>query len=144
MRLGTGLRAGETMVRVGTGPRAGETVDSRPPFHSLMRSTHEVKKIGRRRTATGVLAGLKSLFHKLETYGGQCLQIPVFTGMTGYGAVLRVEGKNDVANRRAVYGPTPETRLLKQTFETRHYDTGTVPIFRGMTAEGGGDTHTLV
>ena len=24
-------------------------------------------------------AGLKSLFHKLETYGGQCLQIPVFT-----------------------------------------------------------------
>ena len=67
---------------------------------------------GRCRRAA-VQAGLKSLFHKLETYGGQCLQIPVFTGMTGYGAVLRVDGKNDVANRRAVYGPTPETRLLK-------------------------------
>ena len=23
-------------------------------------------------------SGFKSLFHKLETYGGQCLQIPVF------------------------------------------------------------------
>ena len=67
----------------------------------------------------GTAAGLKSLFHKLETYGGQRLQIPVFTGMTGYGTVLRVDGKNDVANRRAVYGPTPETRLLKQTLETR-------------------------
>ena len=102
---------------------AEETMVRRPPFHPLMRRPHEVKKIGRRRTAKGVLAGLKSLFHKIETYGGQCLQIPVFTGMTGYGAVLRVDGKNDVANRRAVYGPTPVTRLLKQALETRHYDT---------------------
>ena len=39
------------------------------------------------------------VFHKLETYGDQCLQIPVFTGMTGFGAVLRVDGKNDIANR---------------------------------------------
>ena len=67
------------------------------------------------------MAGLKSLFHKLETYGDQCLQIPVFTGMTGFGAVLRVDGKNDIANRRAVYGPTLERRLLKQAPETRHY-----------------------
>ena len=62
-------------------------------------------------------AGLKSLFHKLETYGGQCLQIPVFTGMTGFGAALRVVGKNDVANRRAVYGPTLERGLLKQALK---------------------------
>ena len=138
VRVGTGLRAGETMVSwaperrwLGGAPAcARETMVRRPPFHSLMRSPHEVKKIGRRRTATGVLAGLKSLFHKLETYGGQCLQIPVFTGMTGYGAVLRVDGKNDVANRRAVYGPTPETRLLKQTLETRHYDTGDSAYFQ--------------
>ena len=135
--------AGETIVRLGTGLRAPErrwlgwapafvperrslgwapafaieTMDSRPPCHPLMRRPHEVKKIGRRRTATGVLAGLKSLFHKLETYGGQCLQITVFTGMTGYGAVLRVDGKNDIANRRAVYGPTIERRLLKQALE---------------------------
>ena len=64
--------------------------------------------------------------------------------MTGYGAVLRVDGKNDIANRRAVYGPTPEARLLKQTLETRHYDTGAMPVFMAMKAEGGGDTHTLV
>ena len=67
------------------------------------------------------MAGLKSLFHKLETYGGQCLQIPVFTGMTGFGAALRVVGKNDVVNRRAVYGPTLERGLLKQALETRRY-----------------------
>ena len=54
--------------------------------------------------------GLKCLFLKLETYGDQCLQIPVFTGMTGFGAVLRVDGNNDVVNRRAVYGPTLERR----------------------------------
>ena len=65
---------------------------------------------------------MKRVFHKLETYGGQCLQIPVFTGMTGYGDVLRVDGKNDVANRRAVYGPTLEWRLLKQALETRPYN----------------------
>ena len=37
----------------------------------------------------------------------------LFTGMT-----LRVDGKNDVANRRAVYGPTLERRLLKQALQT--------------------------
>ena len=57
-------------------------------------------------------AGLKSVFHKLETYGDQYLQIPVFTGMTGFGAVLRVDKKNDVVNRRALYGPTLERRLM--------------------------------
>ena len=72
--------------------------------------------------------GLKSLFHKLETYGGQCLQIPVFTGMTGFGAALRVVGKNDVANRRAVYGPTLERGLLKQALETHHYGERRVPV----------------
>ena len=46
--------------------------------------------------------GLKSLFLKLETYGDQCLQIPVFTGMTGFGAVLRVDGKVEIVNRRAI------------------------------------------
>ena len=66
-----------------------------------------------------VVAGLKRAFHKLETYGDQCLQIPVFTGMTGFGAVLRVDGKNDIANRRAVYGLTLERRLLKQALKTR-------------------------
>ena len=68
-----------------------------------------------------VAAGFKRVFHKLETYGDQCLQIPVFTGMTGFGAVLRVDGENDVANRRTVYGPTLERRLLKQALETRRY-----------------------
>ena len=80
-------------------------------------------------------AGLKSLFHKLETYGGQCLQIPVFTGMTGFGAALRVVGKNDVANRRAVYGPTLERGLLKQALETRPYDnviTAQLPSFTAL------------
>ena len=65
---------------------------------------------------------MKSVFHKLETYGDQCLQIPVFTGMTGFGAVLRVDGKNDIANRRAVYGPTLERRLLKQALQTLPFD----------------------
>ncbi len=65
---------------------------------------------------------MKSLFHKLETYGGQCLQIPVFTGMTGFGAVLRVDKKEDVANRRAMCGAILERRLLKQALETRHYE----------------------
>ena len=65
--------------------------------------------------------GLKSVFHKLETYGDQYLQIPVFTGMTGFGAVLRVDKKDDVANRRAMYGPTLERRLLKQALETHPY-----------------------
>ena len=56
-----------------------------------------------------------------RAWGGQ-FQIPVFTGMTGFGAALRVVGKNDVANRRAVYGPTLERGLLKQALKTRPYE----------------------
>ena len=65
--------------------------------------------------------GLKRVFHKLETYGGQCLQIPVFTGMTGFTAVLRIDRRVDVVNRRAMYGLILERRLLKQALETRPY-----------------------
>ena len=69
---------------------------------------------------------------KLETYGGQCLQIPVFTGMTGFGAVLRVDGNNDVVNRRAVYGPTLprgdiRNRLLKPTTTGTPASMGEIP-----------------
>ena len=93
---------------------------------------HEVMDMGGVSRSAGK-AGLKSMFHKLETYGGQCLQIPVFTRMTGFGAVLRFDKKNDVANRRALYGPTLERRLLKQALETRRYDEAAVSIFRRMT-----------
>ena len=61
------------------------------------------------------------MFLKLETYGDQCLQIPVFTGMTGFGAVLRVDGENDVENCRAEYGPTLERRLFKEALQSRPY-----------------------
>ena len=54
------------------------------------------------------------MFHILETYGDPRVQIPVFTGMTGFGSVLRVDGKADVVNRRTIYVAPLEGRLLKQ------------------------------
>ena len=67
------------------------------------------------------LAGLKRVFHNLGAYGNSCVKIPVFTGMTGFGAVLRVDGMFHVVNRRAIYGSSLLGRLLKHPLETRHY-----------------------
>ena len=59
------------------------------------------------------------MFHILETYGDPRVQIPVFTGMTGFGSVLRVDGKADVVNRRTIYVAPLEGRLLKQALQNR-------------------------
>ena len=69
----------------------------------------------------GPNAGLKRVFHILDAGGGNRVQIPVFTGMTGFGAVTRVYGKDNAVNRRATYGSTLPWRLLKHAFETRPY-----------------------
>ena len=66
-------------------------------------------------------AGLKSVFHILDTYGDNRVEIPVFTGMTGFFAVSRDYGMDNAVNRRAIYGSTLPWRLLKQALETRHY-----------------------
>ena len=76
-----------------TSPRLGFRVDSGQDEHSI------------------VAAGFKRVFHKLETSGNPRLQIPVFTGMTGFGAVLRFDDMVDIVNRRAAKG-----RLLRGDF----------------------------
>ena len=63
----------------------------------------------------GSLRGVESenLFHKLETCGNPRLQISRFHGNDGFGALLRVDGRVEVVNRRAMYIATPERRLLR-------------------------------
>ena len=54
--------------------------------------------------------GWPRFFAALRMTFFEVTQWSLFTGMTGFGAVLRVDGNNDVVNRRAVYGPTLERR----------------------------------
>ncbi len=49
-------------------------------------------------------------------------QRSLVTGMTGFGAVLRVDGESDVENCRAEYGPTLERGLLKEALQARRFD----------------------
>ena len=67
---------------------------------------------------------MKRVFHKLGAYGNSCVKIPVFTGMTGFGAVIRVDGMFHVVNRRANYRSTIQSRLLKQALESHPYKCG--------------------
>ena len=84
------------------------------------------------------------MFHKLETSGNPRLQIPVFTGMTGFGTVLRFDDKVDIVNRRAMCGAILERRLLKLALETRPYEpnwgyiqTEQAPLFLIVTRPAG-------
>ena len=66
--------------------------------------------------AGGPRAGLKSVFHKVETHGHARVEIPVFTGMTVFGAVLRIGGMVGVVIRHTLL-----LRFSDEIFETRPY-----------------------
>ena len=127
-RCGSGRKRSFAVAMMVGGIR-NDSQTPRTQRESVLTSSPQSRSIGE---------GLKSLFHKLETYGGQCLQIPDFTGMTRFGAALRVVGKNDVANRRAVYGPTLERGLLKHPLQTLPY--AGVGLSRTGQANSGGAT----
>ena len=65
---------------------------------------------------------MKRVFHMLDTFGDNRVQIPVFTGMTVFGAVLRIGGMIGVAIRRIISRSTLPWRLLKQALESRPYE----------------------
>ena len=62
--------------------------------------------------------GFKRVFHILDACGGNRVQIPVFTGMTVFGAVLCIESMIGVVIRRTTYCSTLQGRLLKQALQT--------------------------
>ena len=67
----------------------------------------------RGRPGTQRVARHTRVFHILDACAGNRVQIPVFTGTTGFCAVTRVYGKDNAVCRRAIYGPTLPWRLLK-------------------------------
>ena len=64
---------------------------------------------------------MKSVFHKLDTYRHARVEIPVFTGMTVFRAVLRIGIMNGIVIRRIISRSSLQRRLLKHPLETRHY-----------------------
>ena len=63
--------------------------------------------------------GWPRFFAALRMTFFEVTQRSLFTGMTGFTAVLRIDRRVDVVNCRAMYGLILERRLLKQALQTR-------------------------
>ena len=69
----------------------------------------------------GCITLLTSLdLHSYSPYPSSYAKVS-FTGMTGFTAVLRIDRRVDIVNRRAMCGAILERRLLKQALQTRPY-----------------------